>query len=180
MSFVRPAAAAHIRRWVEPVLVGAALGLVLWQGIAWVARGAGFGWIALVVAALLAFWLRSALAGALARQDEAGPGVVVLREGEVGYMGPEWGGFLDMNDIERVEIVQPSRGGPLWYLDGGRAGRLIFPASAEGADRLLDSLTALPGFSDLTAAQALHAHPAGRRVVWERTPRPRLAGPRTG
>lgn len=177
MSFVRPEAAAGIRRWVEPVVVALALALTVWQGVGWLAQGAGFGWIALVAAVLLAFWLRSALAGALARQDDGGPGVVVLREGEVGYMGPESGGFLDLGDIERVEIVQPSRGGPLWYLDAGRAGRLVVPANAEGADHLVEALAALPGFSDLGVAQALRARAVGRRVVWQRTARTGIAGP---
>ena len=170
MSFLRPGAAEALRRWGEPAVAGIALALSLWYGIVWLNRGAVFGWMLLLLAAGLGFWLRSALAGALSRRDRAGPGVVVYREGEIGYMGPESGGFLDIGAIERVEIVRASGGDLLWYLDGGAAGRLVLPASASGADRLVEALAGLPGFSDMTVAQRLRAPPPGRTVVWERTP----------
>ncbi len=69
-----------------------------------------------------------------------------------------------------------ARGGDvLWYLDAGRSGRLIFPASAKGADGVVDALSVLSGFSDLAAAQTLRDPPRGRSVVWERhTRRPRI------
>lgn len=175
MSFIRPGAAAALRRWGEPALVGVALAASLWQAVRWLAEGAGFGWIAIVVAALLAFWFRAALAGALSRRDRAGPGVVVLREGEIGYMGPETGGFLEIGSLERIEIVRPSRGELLWYFDAGANGRLIVPASAKGADRLVEALSALPGFSDLAVAQVLRAPRRGRHVVWQRRGRPQIA-----
>lgn len=174
MSFLRPGAAAALRRWGEPAGVALALALTLWQAAVWLDEGAPFGWFALVAAALLALWLRAALAGSIGRRDRAGPGVVVLREGEIGYMGPESGGFLELREIERVEIVNPARGDLLWYLDAGPSGRLIFPASAKGADAVVEALAPLPGFSDLAAAQTLRAPPLGRSVVWQRQSHPRI------
>ena len=174
MSFLRPAAASAIGRWAEPSLVGAGLLWTLWLTWNWIAAGSGFGWIALVLSAGLALWFRSALAGALSLRPEEGPGVVVLREGEVGYMGPQSGGFVDLALLERVEVVAPSRGEPLWYLDAGHHGHLIFPATAENAEHLIEALAALPGFSDLTAAQTLRAPPKGRTVVWQRSRAPGL------
>ena len=177
MSFLRPGAAETLRRWGEPAAVALALAVALWQAVGWLSQGAPFGWFALIAAALLALWLRAALAGSLGRRDRAGPGVVVLREGEIGYMGPESGGFLELRAIERVEIVRPGRGDILWYLDAGAEGRLIFPASAKGADAVVEALSPLPGFSDLAAAQTLRDPPGGRSVVWQRRDHRRLEAP---
>lgn len=177
MSFLRPGARATLARWAEPALVGLLLALVAWKGAGWLWRGAWAGWPAMAAALLLGFWLRSALAAALARRGSEGPGVVVLREGEIGYWGPHEGGFVRLADLERVEIVGPSRGGPLWHLDAGREGRLIVPAEAEGADHLLEALSALPGFSDIGVAQALRSASPGRHLVWQRRPAPRLVRP---
>lgn len=176
MSFLRREAADALLRWAEPALVGGALGLAAWFAGVWLLAGSPFGWLALLVAALLGLWLRAALAGALAQPADDGPGIVVLREGEVGYMSPEGGGFLDLAALERVEIARPSRGPALWFLDAGRSGRLIFPANAEGAEHVVEALSALPGFSDLAAAQALNDATTGRRLLWERAPSARLPG----
>lgn len=174
MSFLRPGARATLAQWAEPVLVALVLGLVAWKAALWLWHGAPMGWFALAAAALLVFWLRSAFALALARRGSEGPGVVVLREGEIGYWGPHEGGFVRLADLERVEIVGPSRGGPLWHLDAGAEGRLLVPAEAEGAGHLLEALSALPGFSDIGVAQALRTPVPGRHVVWQRRPVPRL------
>lgn len=177
MSFFRREATAALGRWVEPVLAGLALGLVTVQAVRWLIGGAWAGWAAAALALVLLLWFRSALAAALARRRDGGPGVVVLREGEIGFWGPREGGFVRLAELERVEIIGPSRGGPLWLLDAGREGRLVIPAGAEGADRLFEALQALPGFSDLEAAQMLHTPRPGRSIVWERRPAPRLARP---
>lgn len=168
MSFFRREALVVLRRWGEPVVVTLALVLALREGWVWTARGSGLGWIALGAAALLALWLRSALAGALTRLRGPGPGVVVLREGEIGYMGPHEGGFLAVAAIDRVEIIRPSRGEPLWLIDAGAEGTLVFPADAEGAERLVEALAALPGFSDMRVARLMQGGGPGRQVVWRR------------
>lgn len=168
MSFLRPGAETSIRRWAETVVAGGAMAALGWQGTAWVLGGAPVGWILLAGAAIMALWLRSALAGSLARPKGPGPGLVVLREGEVGYMGPHEGGFVPVDMIERVEIVAPTRGGRLWLIDAGDAGTIVIPAEAEGAGRLVEALAVLPHFSDLAVARTLQAPGAGRRVVWQR------------
>ncbi len=101
MSFVRPEAAGAIRRWAEPVAAAALVALAGGFGIRW---GGALGWIALVAAALALFWLRAAVLGALAARPVTGAGLVVLREGEIGYMGPNRGGFLELDGLVRVEI----------------------------------------------------------------------------
>jgi hypothetical protein len=175
VSFVRPEAAGAIRRWAEPV---AAAGLVVLTGgfgIRWTGQGGALGWIALAAAALALFWLRAAILGALAARPATGAGLVVLREGEIGYMGPRGGGFVDLDTLFRVEIyrIAPGRD-PVWRLVGPEGAELTIPATAEGAGHLPEALTALPGFSDFAAVGALARDRPGRHVIWQRPGLPRL------
>lgn len=177
MSFLRPEAVQSLRRWAETAAAAAVAGLALWAGLRWTGEGDLVGWLALGGAALALFWLRAALLGALARGSADGPGMVVIREGEVGYLGPWQGGFLELDQLARVEIyrTQPAHE-PVWRLIGGDGSMLVIPAAAEGAEHLPDALAALPGFSDLTAIGALRRAEAGRQLIWERG-RARLSQP---
>ncbi len=169
MSFIRPEAAGAIRRWVEPAVAGGLVLLAGWFGIRWVGQGGALGWITLAAAALALFWLRAAVLGALAARPVTGAGLVVLREGEIGYMGPYDGGFLELDGMVRVEIYLIASGqDPVWRLVGFEGTALAIPSTAEGADHLPEALTALPGFSDLAAVSALQRDRPGRHVVWER------------
>jgi hypothetical protein len=175
VSFVRPEAAGAIRRWAEPAAAGALAALTGGFGIRWAGEGGALGWIALAAAALALFWLRAAVLGALAARPVTGAGLVVLREGEVGYMGPQLGGFLELDGLVRVEIyiIAPGRD-PVWRLVGPEGAALTIPATAEGADHLPEALTALPGFSDMAAVGALQRDRPGRHVIWQRPGLPRL------
>jgi hypothetical protein len=170
MSFIRPKVAGAIRRWVEPTASGGLVLLTGWLGITWTGQGSVFGWIVLAAAGLAIFWLRAALLGALAVRPITGPGLVVLREGEVGYMGPHGGGFLDFDDLIRIDIYITAPGqDPVWRLIGAAGAALVIPATAEGAAHLPEALTALPGFSDLTAVGVLQRERQGRHMIWERS-----------
>ena len=166
MSFLSPAAAGALRRWGETAVAAAVAGLALWLGLSWEAP---LGWMAMAGAVLALFWMRAALLGALAWRSAEGPGIVVIREGEVGYMGPWRGGFLDLDQIVRVEIYLPAPGhDPVWRLVGADGTVLAIPAAAEGIEHLPEALAALPGFSDLAAVGVLRRAEAGRHLVWAR------------
>jgi hypothetical protein len=169
MSFIRPAATGAIRRWGEPAAAGGLVVLTGWLGIGWAGQGGALGWIVLAAAALALFWLRAAVLGALAVRPVTGAGLVVLREGEVGYMGPHGGGFMELDDLIRIDIyiVAPGQD-PVWRLVGRSGSALVIPATAEGAAHLPEALTALPGFSDLTAVGVLQRDRPGRHVIWQR------------
>ncbi len=102
-----------------------------------------------------------ALAAWLVRDDrlrarlaaEGGPGVVVVKEGRIGYLGPETGGVVDLDALERVEAAR--RGGELvWTLVARDGAPLSIPAGAEGAGALLDALAPLPGFDPGALSEA--------------------------
>lgn len=176
MSFLRPEATAALRRWGEAAAAAASVVLAGWWGLADALRGSVFGWLVLGAGVLALFWLRAAVLGALASRPVTGSGAAVFREREIGYMGPHRGGFLELDDIVRVEIYHVSGGtDPVWRLVGQHGDALAIPANAEGAGHLPEALAALPGFSDLTAVGLLQRSRTGRHVVWERHPPKRLA-----
>jgi len=172
MSFLRPAVASLIRRWAEPAAAALIAALALRWGIALAAAGVLFGWFVLGVAALALFWLRAAVIGALAAGPATGAGVVQIREGEIGYLGPWRGGFLELDALSRVEIYVVADGqDPVWRLVAADGTALGIPSTAEGAAHLPEALSALPGFSDMTAVAVLQRRRAGRHVVWQRAER---------
>jgi hypothetical protein len=176
MSFLRPEAMTTLRRWAEPAAAGGLAGLAIWFGVRWAGQGSVLGWIALAAAALALFWLRAATLEALAARPVTGAGLVVLREGEIGYLGPERGGFLELDDLVRVELFGGTAGQPpLWRLAGREGPTLLIPANAKGADQLPEALTVLPGYSDLVAVGLLQRNRPGWHLVWERTPLLRLS-----
>jgi len=178
VSHFRPEASAAIRRWAEPAAALVLLALALWFSLPGALRGSVFGWFGLAVAAVALFWLRAAVLGALAAHPVTGAGVAVIREREIGYLGPHRGGFLELDDIVRVEIYRITEDQePVWRLVGANGVSLAIPANAEGAGHVPEALAALPGFSDLTAVGVLQRHRPGRHVVWERS---RAAPPRLG
>jgi len=168
MSFIRPEAARGILRWVEPVIGAGVLALLIRLILLRLPEGSVFGWLALIVSVPVGLWLRAALGTALAARQSPAPGIVVIREGEVGYFGPEYGGFVALDDLREVLIAPPGRHrDAAWMLRAGMVD-LVIPAGAEGADALLAELTALPGFPDLDAAATLRREDAGVRVIWRR------------
>jgi len=174
MSFLRPEAVGLLHRWGETAAAAAVVLVAGWYGLSWTGQGVVFGWFALGGAALALFWLRAALLGVLAERPVTGPGLVVLREGEIGYMGQYRGGFLEIDTLVRIEIYRVEGGtGPVWRLVAEDGQGLAIPAAAEGAEHLPEALSALPGFSDLAAVGLLKREAPGRHLLWER-PTPSL------
>jgi hypothetical protein len=132
VSIVRPELAQRLTRWREVIVWGAVLAV----GLALVVRGlspvapllllAG-GVAALIGAALLSAALRRVAFGS------AGPaeGVVEIDEGRIGYLSPNWGGFMDVGAVVRVELVSRQGlfggGGHAWVLTSEDGERLTGP-----------------------------------------------------
>ncbi|MGF1660118.1 MAG: hypothetical protein ACFCUS_11885 [Rubrimonas sp.] len=182
MSSLRPEALAFLRRWRDLALglAVAAASLALWGRAA--LAGAPVPLVllaaALVFAAILARdgLLRARLRGAA---TAPGPGLAAVREGLIGYLGPETGGMVDLDALVSVEAER--RGGSLvWILRPDGAAPLAIPADAEGAERLLDAFSALPGFDRAALTRALDGPEGVRAILWRR-PSPRaLASPARG
>lgn len=160
-DFLRPEAAAALRRWRE-AMIGAAVALL---GAYWVTTGGLlrlFGIATLLIGAALAF---SGIQRGRLRASSLGIGVVQLIEGQIGYFGPLTGGVMAVADIEKV-----SRHGKDWVLEGVGQ-RLEIPADAKGADCLIDAFAMLPGLDMYTIVASVEKRTGQTRLVWKRPPK---------
>lgn len=103
-------------------------------------------------------------------QAVTGPGIVELDEAQVGWLGPEGGGFLSLRELAELRLM--SRGSRrFWRLKQGDGQALLIPVDAQGADRLFDVFTALPGMDSEALVAALDASLAAEGdalgpVIW--------------
>ena len=174
MTLIRPEVTALIWRWREVmwswVVVGVGLWLMALGGYVLMPIGAVIGGIGLVLAVTAFRRMRF-------EQAVDAPGVVEVDEAQVGYLGPELGGFLSLPELVELRTLS-LRGRRVWRLkqDDGQA--LLIPVDAKGADRLFDAFANLPGMDTgaLVAALAPSSLPkaaaltlaAETRVIWRR------------
>ena len=174
MSIVRSEAAELVKRWAETVLSGAVLGIMLWVGGSMVWAGGIMGVVVLAVAVGAGFWFRTAFARARLGAAPLGPGIVMIDERRITYMGPETGGVVAIDSIEGIEIASISGGvheaGASWVLRHAEGPPLVVPAGAEGADLLPEAFAALPGFSYDRVVAAMGGASGDRAIVWRRRP----------
>ncbi len=173
MSLLRPEATLALRRWAEP----AAALLVALAGLWSMARGGYFfAPLGLGLLALGLGWLRLGLRRIrFTRQQAAAPGLVEIDEGQVGYLGPSFGGYLALRDLTEVRLIR-LHGHPHWRLKQGDGQALLIPHGAAGADQLFEAFATLPGADMAAFADALD-QAADTRTVWTRPAR--LAAPHT-
>lgn len=162
MSWVRPEIIAGISRGREVILGGGIAALGLWiaaQG-GYLLVPAGIG-----LAGLGVGWAVLALRRLRFAQGLDGPGIVELDEGQIGYLGPEAGGYVSLVDLVEVRLLR-LRGRQVWRLKQADGQALLIPVDAAGADRLFDAFASLPGMDTAALVAGLQATPsAGGRVV---------------
>jgi hypothetical protein len=165
VSLIRPELAARLHRWREVIGAGLALAAGLWLATrgGWLMAGLG-GAMALAGAGLALAALRRLRFAPAGR----GPGVVEVDEGQVGWFGPGIGGFVSLSDLSELGLVTV-QGLRVWRLRQTDGHLLLVPVNAQGADRLYDALTALPGIDGTRLLAALD-NPADTPVVWRRIP----------
>ena len=170
MSFIRPKARREIERWSEVVAaVGAAL-----VGTLLMRMG---GFLFLPVGALLTLlslgWLLNALRRLSFQRPVAAPGVVEVIEGQVGYFGPNFGGFVALDEVGELRLTD-FHGARQWRLRTLSGEVLLIPIDATGAEKLFDAFATLPGI-DMAALSAALNRGASALPLWTR-PAPRLPG----
>ncbi len=170
MSFIRPKVRQEITRWSE---VAAAVGAAL-VGTLLMRMG---GFLFLPVGALLTLlslgWLLNALRRLSFQRPVAAPGVVEVIEGQVGYFGPTFGGFVALDDVIELRLTD-FRGARQWRLKTLSGEVLLIPIDATGAEKLFDAFATLPGI-DMAALSAALSRGASTLPLWTR-PAPRLPG----
>ena len=183
MTLIRPEVTEMIWRARE----------VIWAGLVVVFGGwlVALGGLVLVPLGLLVGAVGAVLAVTAFRrmrfeQNVTAPGVVELDEAQVGYLGPEVGGFLSLQELVELRILS-LRGRRLWRLKQADGQALLIPVDAKGAERLFDAFANLPGMdtAGLVAALEPSALPsdaaltlaAETRVVWRRAGKGVIAAP---
>jgi hypothetical protein len=183
MALIRRDVSLALHRWREVIAAGLVAALGLWVagqgGYLLVPLGAAMAGLALTFGFLALRRLRFA-------QGVAAPGWVEVDEGQVGYLGPAFGGYVALPDLVEIRLLT-MRGRRLWRLKQADGQVLLIPVDAAGAERLFDAFASLPGLgsADLLAALALPqggdgaglpAPAAATRVVWRRAGRGLVTG----
>lgn len=165
MSFVRPELIRSLHRNRELLAALAVSVLGLWIGTRGGWLMAGLGGVMVLGGAGLALTAFRRLRFA---PKDRGPGIVEVVEGQVGWFGPGIGGFISMDELSELGLVTV-QGLRVWRLRQTDGQMLLIPVSAEGAGRLYDALTALPGIDGGRLLAALEA-PHDTPVIWRRNP----------
>lgn len=182
MSFVRPEITRASIRWFETAAYAAITVLILWWLSGAVVDAYWRGGL-MLGAGFTGFWLtRAAYLSARASADRSGPGMVLIDERRITYLGPNAGGFASINALEAIELWAPDPPyyayAECWILRHQDAPEgLIIPTNAEGAGGLIDAFSALPGFEADKAVAALGAEEGSVATVWRRAEPPGLAIP---
>ncbi|MDO9525544.1 MAG: hypothetical protein Q7J57_08365 [Gemmobacter sp.] len=163
MSLIRPELARTLYRWRE-VIAATGIGLAgLWistrggwflgpVGALVIAGAVGIGWMG---------WRRLRFS-----QPASAPGVVEIDEGQIGWFGPGIGGFVSLAELADLGLVTVS-GIRCWRFRQIDGDTLLIPVAAQGADRLYDALTALPGIDGAALVAALD-RPEDTAMIWRR------------
>lgn len=176
---IRPEVLARIHRYREAIGAGFVVALGLWLiglgGYVLVPLG-------LVVGGVGAALTLSALRRARFAQTVATPGLVELDEGQVGYLAPEIGGFLSLDELIEIRLLI-LRGKRMWRLKQADGQALLIPVDAAGAERLFDAFCGLPGMDSAALVAALRppgpvalspSLTAETRVIWRKQTGSRL------
>jgi len=98
------------------------------------------------------------------RRAEAGPGVVQVVEGQISYFGPEEGGFIALNDLVELHLIDAAQ---TWLMVAQDDTRLEIPVAAAGSEALFDAFATLPELRMQALLDALNApEPPLARAIW--------------
>ncbi|MCY4335551.1 MAG: hypothetical protein OXC60_12890 [Litoreibacter sp.] len=166
---IRPELTAMFQKYREVIAATAfalaGLWAMTWGGWFW----QGVGAIVLLIGAALAY---TALRRMRFATDEIGPGVVEIDERQISYFSAYEGGVVSINQLARISIIG-NQGGQWgdtkhWLLEEDGGTLLTIPASASGADKLVDAFTALDGLNLDRASAALNSAGAAPQVIWQK------------
>lgn len=164
MAFIRPEAAAELRRWRDAIAAGLVLLLGLWWGLTSFGLIKWIGWaLALAGAALL--W--AGIQRARFHAGHGGLGLVEVDERQITYLAPVGGGMASLDLLTEISLGPDRSGLPVWRFRTGNE-ILTIPASAEGTAQIFDALTALPGIDIEAAIRASRTRPKQSVVIWRK------------
>jgi hypothetical protein len=165
MALIRAEAKAALHPWREVIAAGGlglfGLWLVVLGGYLLVPLGA-------LAIGLATIWGVQARRRMRFSQRVEAPGMVEVDEGQVGYLGPTFGGFVALPDLVELRVVV-IHGKRLWRLKQSDGQALLIPVAATGAEKLFDAFGTLPGMDTEALVEAASGKD-GDGVVWRRGP----------
>ena len=174
MSFIRPEAAQVLRTWGVPAAFGIAGVAMIWHGWSITSRGGFVGIVLIGLGIFSCLALFGAVERALSRWRgrHGGPGVVIVEEGRISYFGPDIGGVVAIDALDKVDIVTTDQG-PMtedltWRLSDSYGQTLVIPGGAEGTSEMLDVLGTLPGFDHMAVVRAMGSTDNAHFKLWSR------------
>jgi hypothetical protein len=169
-GFLRPEAAALLRRWSEVIAASLILALGLWIAARPGPVVQGFGY---VLAGLAGLALIPAIRRARFAASGQGPGIVQVIEGRILYMGPVTGGAVSLDEMTSLAFQSDPAGLAIWVLRA--PGEVLeVPVDATGAEALFDAFTTLPGLGGHRLLAARKGPHGVTQVVWRRPDVPAL------
>ncbi len=170
MSFIRPEAAAFLKKWREAIVGGVVLMFNLQLAASTVGTLRAIAWVGVLIGAAL--FIEGVRRARLPR-DSGGVGVVEVDERQITYFGPHGGGALSINELARVKVrttdLGPMASDFFWEFTDRAGRRLTIPGDAENAGALFDALTALPGADYEAVIKASGSTDQAEFVVWDAT-----------
>lgn len=164
MSFVRPEARQWLQRWREAMLGAGCTALGLWWALGTQGAVAWIGWV--ISAAGIGLMLAGMQRGRF-RLAGQGPGVVQVTEGQIAYFGPLTGGAVALSELSRITL-DPTGHPAHWSLSQQGQPDLYIPVNAEGADRLFDAFSSLPGMRTEHMLAQMKRKGGAPVLVWSR------------
>jgi hypothetical protein len=148
---IRPEFLALLRRSTELLAALAILAFGLWLILL---GGYLLTPLGTAIAALGLAWSILALRRQRFAQPVDSPGIVEVDEAQIGYMGPNSGGFVAIPDLTEIRLLT-LRGRRVWRLKQSDGQALLIPVDATGAENLFDAFASLPGMNTNTLVAAL-------------------------
>lgn len=166
---IRPEVAALLLRWREVIVALAVAAFGIWV----LAYGLGRSEILLQACGLVLLVgalgvARAAFLRLRFAESTEGPGIVLITERQILYMGPHDGAATDLDGLRSIAVRHDSSDGLVWVLDAPGQPPLEIPAGARGAEKLFDAFTALPGLDPADLLRARQEGGREPRIVWRR------------
>ncbi|GLQ35915.1 hypothetical protein GCM10007939_21990 [Amylibacter marinus] len=171
MSFIRPELRDSFMKWRELIVILPLLILALY--LVWNAIALG-GRVLVVIYALVAvislFGTYWAYRRGHMRVLGAAFGHVEIDERQIIYFLNGEGWPVSINDLVDVQIARTDQNGApdkvFWQFKDRAGTRVVIPASATGADRLVDALSALNGVDYPMVIQAMNSEVDAVFTIW--------------
>ncbi|WP_166418459.1 hypothetical protein [Cochlodiniinecator piscidefendens] len=164
MSFIRPELRDAMWRWRESVQGGGVIALGVWVFLSsrgWVV------WLGLLLIILGCALVSAGIIRGRLRSFRNGPGVIEVVERQLTYFSPIGGSAVSLDDVTKIEL-QGSGVSIFWCFHVPGQAPLRIPATAQGAEQLLDALASFSGVNYDNIVKASQTSDHHLFLIWKK------------